>query len=77
MEEREAGIDDVLKWLNTNWMVVALLAALVVQSMFIVPTVQKTSKNVEAIAKCLIQAGVLSPSDVELAQVFEFNVINL
>ena len=72
---KETGIDDVIRWLNCNWMIVALLFALILQSMFIIPTVQRTSKNVEAIAKCLIRSGVLNPGDVELAQIVEFKGI--
>jgi hypothetical protein len=74
---KETSVDDVLRWINVNWMVVSLLITLGVQSMFIAPTVQRTSKNVEAIAKCLIKSGLLSPNDVELAQIVEFKGIKL
>lgn len=68
-------IDNLIKWALRNWFAAAALVGLFCHAVIFwyvqttnVKITQKTGKNVEAIAKCLIKAGVLDPRDVQLTR---------
>ena len=65
--------DDILGWVKENWFPLLTLTPILVGIVLSVPTTIRTSKNVEAIAKCLIKAQVLDPNEVQLSQT-QFNI---
>ena len=63
MSDLEKGIN----WTFHNWVPVVAIALFFIQIAVGIPLTFRTAKNVEAIAKCLIAAGALNPSEVQLS----------